>query len=141
MSQINYASVLKGGVVAGVIMNISEYLLNGPIAGAQMNQEFAALNLPPVGTPRIVVFAGLTMVLGIMTVWLYAAIRPRFGPGPRTATWAGLVIWVLSYGYSSLLMGLLGVSSMGIVVLAIVWTAIEVIVAASVGGFMYNEGA
>jgi hypothetical protein len=140
MSQINIASVLKGGVAAGVIMNISEYILNGPVAGAQMNQEFAALNLPPVGTAQVVVFAGLTMILGIMTVWLYAAIRPRFGPGPRTATWAGLVIWALAYGYSSLMMGLFGISSMGIVVLGVVWTAIEMIVASSIGGYLYSEG-
>jgi hypothetical protein len=36
-------------------------------------------------------------------------------------------------------MGLLGISSMGIVVLAVVWTAIEMIVASSVGGYLYRE--
>ena len=29
-------------------------------------------------------------ILGILTVWVYAAIRPRFGPGPRTALTAAL---------------------------------------------------
>ncbi len=55
MSQINVGGVLKGGVAAGLIMNISEFILNVPIAGAQMEAELAARNLPPVGTAAIAV--------------------------------------------------------------------------------------
>ena len=29
-------------------------------------------------------------------MWLYAAIRPRYGPGPKTAALAGLALWVNS---------------------------------------------
>ena len=32
---------------------------------------------------------------GIVAVWIYAAIRPRFGAGPRTAIYAGLAVWVV----------------------------------------------
>ena len=35
--------------------------------------------------------------MGLLLVWLYAAIRPRFGPGPRTATYAALVVWVCGF--------------------------------------------
>jgi hypothetical protein len=35
-------------------------------------------------------------VQGIATVCLYAAIRPRFGPGPRTAAIAGTSVWFLT---------------------------------------------
>lgn len=139
MSQINVGSVLKGGVAAGVIMNISEFILNVPIAGAQMDQEFAARNLPPVAPNQIGVFVAITMVLGILTVWLYAAIRPRFGPGPKTAMCAGLVVWSLAYLHSAITMGVLGISSMGLVVLGVVWTAIEMIIASAVGGYLYRE--
>jgi hypothetical protein len=34
-------------------------------------------------------------VQGITTLWLYAAIRPRFGPGPKTAAIAGFAVWFL----------------------------------------------
>jgi hypothetical protein len=36
-------------------------------------------------------------------------------------------------------MGVLGMHSMSIVVLGIVWSAIEMIVASSVGGYLYSE--
>jgi len=29
----------------------------------------------------------------VLLVWLYAAIRPRFGPGPATAAKAGVAAW------------------------------------------------
>jgi hypothetical protein len=35
-------------------------------------------------------------VYGILCVWLYAGIRPRFGPGPGTAAKAGFVAWLLA---------------------------------------------
>ena len=139
MSQINVVGVLKGGVAAGLVMNISEIILNVPIAGAQMDQELAARNLPPVSGSQIAVFVALTLLLGIATVWLYAAIRPRFGAGPKTAICAGLIVWALSYLYMAITMGVLGINSMGIVVLGIVWTALEMIVASAVGGYLYTE--
>jgi hypothetical protein len=139
MSQINYAGVLKGGIVAALIMNVSEFVLNVPIAGAQMDRELVARNLPPVGAGAIVVFTTLTLLLGFLTVWLYAAIRPRLGPGPRTAMIAGLVVWATTYLYSSIAFGVLGLNSMGLVVLIIVWTLIEMLVASAAGAYFYNE--
>jgi len=35
------------------------------------------------------------LVIGLAAVWIYAGIRPRFGAGPKTAIYAGLVTWVL----------------------------------------------
>ncbi len=32
---------------------------------------------------------------GIWTMWLYAAIRPRYGAGPKTAAVAGFAMWVI----------------------------------------------
>ena len=33
----------------------------------------------------------------IIAVWLYAAIRPRYGPGPKTALLAGLTVWLVGW--------------------------------------------
>ena len=52
----------------------------------------AATKLPP-SEPQLllsVVEIGLT---GFLTVWVYAAIRPRFGAGPATAVRAALAVW------------------------------------------------
>ena len=44
----------------------------------------------------------MTFVLGIASVWLYAAIRPRFGPGAATAVCAGLAVWVIAHVWSGI---------------------------------------
>jgi hypothetical protein len=38
-----------------------------------------------------------TIVLGLLLAWLYAAIRPRYGPGPMTALRAGTFLWVATW--------------------------------------------
>lgn len=139
MGQISVGGVLKGGLAAGLIMTVSQFILNVPVAGAQMDAEFAARNLPPVAGTQIAAFVAMTLLLGFATVWLYAAIRPRFGPGPKTAIVAGLVVWALSYLHLAITMGVLGINSMGMVVVAIMWSAVEMLVAASVGGYLYTE--
>lgn len=142
MNQINVVGVLKGGFAAALIMNISEFVLNVPVAGAQMESELALRNLPPAnGGAQIAVFVGLTALLGFITVWLYAAIRPRLGPGPVTAMCAGLIVWTCSYLYSAIAIGTVGIHSMGLVLTLIVWSLAEMLIASAVGGFLYTEGA
>jgi hypothetical protein len=140
MGQINISGVLKGGLAAAVIMNISEFILNVPVAGAQMEAELAARNLPPADSgAQIAVFVVLTALLGFVTIFVYAAIRPRLGPGPKTAMAAGLMVWATSYLYSAITAGTIGLHSMGVVVLIIVWSLGELLVASAVGGYLYNE--
>src|SRR2546428_12370228 len=45
----------------------------------------------------ILLFVIFDFLFGIFLIWLCAAIRPRFGAGPRTAVLAGFAIWGL-YG-------------------------------------------
>lgn len=139
MADISIGGVVKGGLVAGVIMNISEAVLNMPVAGARMEAEMKALNLAPPGNEAIALFTALTLVLGFITVYLYAAIRPRFGPGPKTAVCAGLMVWVLTYVYSGLFFGALGINSWGLVTLAVGWTLAECVIASVAGAYFYTE--
>jgi len=48
-------------------------------------------------TSGAAVAAGLVMKLAIGTilVWLYAAARPRLGPGAKTASLIALTVWLL----------------------------------------------
>jgi Na+/H+ antiporter NhaC len=38
----------------------------------------------------------LNVAAGIWAIWLYAAIRPVYGPGPKTAAIAGFSWWMVS---------------------------------------------
>ena len=58
----------------------------------------AALGKPTgMGTGAIVAFNLWGFLTGIAALWLYAAIRPRFGAGPRTAITAALAVWFMNY--------------------------------------------
>ena len=139
MAHINLKGVVIGGLLAGLIINISESILNIPVLGAQMEAALRALNLPPVGNGPIVVFLVGGFALGLILVWLYAAIRPRFGAGPKTAIIAAIVLWFLAYFWPSLGMGLMGFMPMKLLSVGVVWGLAEVIIAALAGGAVYKE--
>jgi hypothetical protein len=139
VANINTRGLVLGGLVAGLIINISEFVLNRPVLGVDMPAAITALNLPPNGRGAIAVFVVLGFVLGLLLVWLYAAIRPRFGPGPRTAAIAAVVVWFLSYFWSTIGFGVLGVFTTRLLVIGVVWGLVELLVAGLVGARLYSE--
>ncbi len=139
MTGINMARVFIGGVVAGLVINIGEFILNMFIIRTQMEAAVARLNLPPIGGGQIGIFVALVFALGIGTVWLYAAIRPRFGPGAGTALCAGAVVWSFAYLYPSLSIMVMGVFTAGMVMLSVLWGLVEILAGAVVGAWLYQE--
>ena len=101
MGRINLGRVIVGGLLAGLVINISEYVLNTFVIAQAMAASMKAMNLPPLDTNMILCFVVLAFALGIVTIWIYAAIRPRFGPGVPTAVCAALIVWFLAYAYPS----------------------------------------
>src|SRR3954467_8654536 len=95
MGKINYGRVVLGGVVAGIVATILDGLSQGVVL-AQLMKAFAqSINRPSdISGAAIFGMILLEIVGGIAAIWTYAAIRPRFGPGARTAVYAGLITWV-----------------------------------------------
>lgn len=139
MTGINLARVLIGGVVAGLVINIGEYVLNMFVVQAEMDAAIARMNLPPIGGQQIGTFVALAFALGIATVWLYAAIRPRFGPGAGTAACAGATVWFFAYLYPSVGMVVMDMFPAGTTALALVWGLVEVVAGAVLGAWLYQE--
>jgi hypothetical protein len=81
----------------------------------------------------------MDFIVGILTVWLYAAIRPRYGPGPKTAIYAGLTVWFLAYLRSRLGFVAIGVFSTGLMMFAVLWALVEMILASLAGAWLYKE--
>jgi hypothetical protein len=136
---INTARVVIGGIVAGVVINVSEFIVNMVVLGADMNTAMARLNLPPVAGGAIGVFVAMGFALGITTIWLYAAIRPRYTPGPKTALCAGAAVWFFAYLYGSVGMTVMGVFPGRMMAIGIVWGLGEILLAAVAGAYFYKE--
>ena len=142
MGKINFGRAVLGGLLAGLILNIGEYLLSGVLLGKQFSDALAALNRSvPTGTETIAFYAFLYFALGVFTVWIYAAIRPRFGPGPMTAICAGLIVWFLASLFPSALMFPMDVFPSRLLSYGIVWEFFEFLIAALAGAWIYREEA
>ena len=139
MNNINFGRVILGGLVTGLILNIGEYLLNEVVFAAQMREFFERLRItPPAGT-FIATAVGITFLLGIVIVWLYAMIRPRFGPGPKTAIIAAFVVWFCVYFYCGILNAALFSLPATFVLMGMVWGIVEYSLAAVAGAWLYKE--
>jgi hypothetical protein len=95
MSRINVKGVIVGGLVAGLVLNVIDYLVWGVWLAPDFNAALQAQGRPPADS-LIPLFVLLDFVYGIVLIYLYAAIRPRFGAGPGTAVHAGIILWIIA---------------------------------------------
>jgi len=138
MGKVNFSRVILGGVVAGIVINISEFVLNGVVMKTQMEEWMKALGKPvPMSGSAMAVWIVWAFAAGIVLVWLYAAIRPRYGAGPGTAARAGLAMWFFASLLAMVAMQNMGLFPLSPVVL--VWTLVEAVVAAIAGAWVYRE--
>jgi hypothetical protein len=138
MGNINMGRVILGGLVAGLVLNIGEFLLNGVLLAEQMKTFMTQHNFkePP---NFIAIAVGLTFVLGIVIVLGYACIRPRFGPGVKTAIIAGVFAWFGVCFYCTIINGVLAGIPMGTLILGMVWCLVEYCLGAIAGAWLYKE--
>lgn len=140
MGKINTARVLLGGLVAGFILNVGEFVLNEKVLAQAMEEGFfKKCGIPKPGTNFIVIAVAATFILGIVIVWVYAAIRPRFGAGPKSAIIAALTAWLLLVVYNNVIAAALGFVPSNVLAIVLGWALVEYILAALVGAWLYQE--
>lgn len=141
---INTSKVAVAGLVAGIVSNVLGFLLFGLWLAPRFKSEFEAA-APGLGARgetgsamAWTIIGGF--VVGFVLAWLYAAMRPRFGPGAKTAIYAGLVVWVLGFIFHIDLL-IYGLTSMNTYMMATFAALIQVLGAAWVAGMLYKEEA
>jgi hypothetical protein len=140
MKGINYSRVLLGGLLAGVVANVLDFAWtlvtahDFDLMAQRLNLNRSVLNAPSTAVAWVVI----DFVYATLIVWTYAAIRPRFGPGPKTAVRAAVAIWgattIVLHGYQH--MGVF--TTIGFAKSAAL-TLITAVVAALVGARVYRE--
>jgi hypothetical protein len=141
MNRINYGRVLAGGLLAGLVLAIGEFLLNELVIAERWLEALETLGVEPPTLWIMIVYVVMVFVLGIAIVWLYAAIRPRFGPGPSTASLTGLIVWFLIWLWSFGGAAIWGFFQGDLVLIIVLWGLVEVVLAALAGGWLYQEAA
>lgn len=136
---VNIGRVVSGGLVAGLIMNVSEYVLNEIVLAEDMASSFAAMNLASPSGSTIGLFIAMTFALAIATIWLYAMLRSHSGPGMSTAICTALLVWFF-YGFMcNTFFWALGMASGGVTITVLVWMLVEILVGTLAGAYLYQD--
>lgn len=131
--------VILGGLLAGLVINVGEFILNEPILGEQWQAAMESLNREPMGGQAIAVFVVLAFLVGIACVYTYAAIRPRFGAGAKTAVCAGLLVWALAYLYPAIGAVPTDIFPTSLLAIGTLWGLFEIPIATVAGAWLYRE--
>ena len=141
MKGINLGRVLLGGILAGIILNISEFVLNEVVLKRDWDAAMKALGKTMTGGSAIVVWILYGFALGIAAVWLYAAIRPRYGAGAGTAAKAGIAVWFFQCLLPHVAQLNLHLFPNSIALTSMAWGFVELIIATVLGAWLYREAA
>lgn len=139
MKGINLTRVLLGGLAAGIVINVSEFVLWGLILDAQYETMMAAYGLAETSWAMAAYMLG-ALVLGVVLAFTYAALRPRFGARWQTAMVAAGIIWLVGAALPTVWNGAIGLGmGASTTVLALAWGAVEFSVAGVLAGWVYRE--
>jgi len=143
VGKINWTRVLIGGLIGGVVGNALWFAAWGLLIRPSLSAALEALGRPLQETvTAAVLMVVFNFVVMILVIWLYAAIRPRYGAGPGTAALAGVA--------AGLLLGVFPDIGWGLTLRLIparVWAAdavvslVVIVIATLLGAWAYKEQA
>jgi hypothetical protein len=142
MGRINWGRVFLGGLLAGVVINIGEYLFHAVLFKNEVAEMMRALGKDPAAVMSgnaIVIWNLMGFLAGIGAVWGYAAIRPRFGAGAKTAMIAGIAVWFFSRFLGAVGEMNMGMASQKMILTGLVWGLVELVIATIAGAWAYKE--
>jgi hypothetical protein len=142
MGRINWGKVFLGGLLAGVVINVGEYLFHAVLFKDQVAEMMRAMGKDPASVMTgnaILIWNIMGFLAGIGAVWVYAAVRPRFGAGAKTAMIAGVAVWFLSRFLGAIGEMNMGMASQKMIMTGLVWGLVEVVIATIAGAWAYRE--
>lgn len=139
MGGINLSRVVVGGLVAGVVANALDFAINTYLMADEMADMTQRLNLNMAAVEAsTTTWIIVDFIWGLLLVFAYAAMRPRFGAGPRTAVISGLTLWL---GVTAVFAGLMamGLYTQQAYIKASALSIVSTIIPSLVGGYLYKE--
>ncbi len=143
MERINVGRLILGGIVAGIVADVLGYLVDGVLLAPQWASAMSALGRTgEFSASQMVGFNIIGLATGIFMMWMYAVIRPHYGPGPKTAILAGVAVWVIATLLPNVaFMGVMGFFPMNLTILTTAAGIVELAIASLAGAALYKSGA
>ncbi|TGK08965.1 hypothetical protein EHO60_13125 [Leptospira fletcheri] len=141
-TSINFPRVLLGGILAGLIFFVVAGIVNGGILKNDFEgwmQRTSGVIHPLPQSDSLLLWALMCFLQGVVGVWIYAGIRPRFGAGHKTALIAALVLWIASKLSVSIDFITLGIFPYRILTGQLVGSFVSTFLGIFVGAWFYKE--
>jgi hypothetical protein len=96
MSRINWIRLIAGGIVAALIVFITDGVFHERVVSADWKAVYQGLGAAEAQHhgPGVLYFAVFELGRGLVAMFLYVLMRPLFKPGPKTAVLAAIVAWI-----------------------------------------------
>jgi hypothetical protein len=95
MATINYGRLIASIILASVFYFVADGVIHGKFLGADHKAAITGAGKQVKEDPTaFAYFAAFDLGKALVVMLLYVAGRARFGPGPTTAIWAGIVGWL-----------------------------------------------
>ncbi len=95
MGKINYGRMVLCGIVTGLAWTLFSLILF-TFLGRDFQEATPNFRSGAPSGGLIAIGFVLDLAIGIWGMWLYAAIRPRYGAGPKSAAIAGFSLWLVA---------------------------------------------
>ena len=141
---MNTSKVIVGGLVAGLVLNVLDFILNMYVVADRMKADANAFKaglgdqMGAMTGKQIAGYVIMDFVIGLLVTYTYAAMRPRFGPGTKTAVITALVFWIFGTIVSVNYMAM-GMMSSGTWWTFGIFYLVCLLITAMVGGKLYSE--
>ena len=136
---INVPRLILGGLAAGVVANGFDFVITSYLMATEFDAMMARLHVAQQPSQTwIVILAALNCLWGVLLVFTYAAIRPRFGPGPKTAVISGALVWLV-LAISLVILLVLGLHTPQSYAKSAILYLVSAIVCSLVGAALYQE--
>jgi len=143
MIKINYSRVVIGGLIAAVILFLTDGFLHEKLVKTDWQAVSAALGgvEPKHDSFAMVYFAIFELGRGLISIYLYSLMRSCCGQGLKTAAYAGIVAWLAFSVTGPAQFIPLGFYSQSLWIKVAGFQLVTSIVAAIAGAALYREPA
>ena len=139
MGKINWGRVFLGSLVWFGVLHLMGAMVYPLFLRAEWVAALEASGRPFHEPAAFTVFVLVSVPAAVVAIWLYAAIRPRYGPGPVTAIRAGFAMWLMGLLLPTLVAARLLQLPLRFVIAEASATLVSVVVATVVGAWRYKE--
>ena len=138
MGKINWSRVFLCGLVVGLLWGVLGELKFTVLGRDLLTAMRGSHGKQIINEWTVALWVCMELVLGVWTMWLYSAIRPRYGAGPKTAAVAGVALWVIATWVDVVWASVVGVPYRVLIAPVAADLPIDIVVAI-VGAWQYRE--